>query len=230
MIDKAAFRSMSYGVYIISSQAGDKRAGCVVNTLVQVTSAPPQLSVAVNKENMTANVIAESGRFNAVVLSETATMELIGTFGFKSSADIDKFADCSFAVDAAGVPYVNEQCVARFSARVVNQIDAGTHIIFIGEVEEAETLRDDAPMTYAYYHQVKGGKTPPKASSFSSDALAKDGAREERRAEASAAQAKSRTSWVCTICGHVEYADELPDDYVCPLCGMGKEFFEKVEA
>lgn len=93
-------------------------------------------------------------------------MELIGTFGFRSSKDLDKFATCETAFDASGMPYVAEQACARFSARVVQEVDLGTHVLFVGEVEEAERLCAEAPMTYAYYHQVKGGKTPPKASSY----------------------------------------------------------------
>lgn len=219
MFDKKAFRSLSYGLYIVSAQVDDKRAGCVVNTFAQVTSNPPQVSVAVNKENATADVIQKAGRFAAVVLSQDAPMELIGAFGFKTSAELDKFAECESGVDEAGMPYVAEHAVARFSARVVNQVDVGTHILFIGEVDEAEVLDGAEPMTYAYYHQVKGGKTPPKASSYTAQE-ASDAADDDKP--------KGRVAWRCTLCGHIEYVDELPDDFKCPVCGVGKELFEKI--
>lgn len=221
MFDKKAFRSLSYGLYIVCSQAGGLRAGCVVNTFAQVTSTPAQVSVAVNKENATAGAIAEAGRFTASVLAQDTPMELIGTFGFKTSTETDKFAACRFELDEAGIPYVVEHAVARFSARVVEQVDLGTHMLFIGEVEEAEPLAAGEPMTYAYYHQVKGGKTPPKASSYTVEQAADDEAGADGKA-------KGRIAWRCTICGHIEYVDELPDDFRCPVCGVGKELFEKI--
>ena len=228
MIDKQAFRGLSYGLYIIGAQSGDQRGGCVVNTLCQVTSSPAQVSVAINKENVTSRLVAESGRFTAVILDEDTPMDLIGTFGFRTSAEIDKFAEHPFAADAAGVPYVTEHTVSRFSAKVVQTIDVGTHLMFIGEVEEAESTGFGAPMTYAYYHQVKGGKTPPKASSFEGDATV--AVKEEEAAPATEASGV-RTAWRCTICGHIEYVDgpELPADFKCPLCGMGRELFEQGE-
>ena len=234
-IDTAAFRSMSYGLYVLSTKQGGKLAGCIVNTFLQVTSKPARVSVAVNKENHTVGAILEAGRFEATVLSESASMELIGRFGFKSSADIDKFADTPHAFDPAGIPYVTESAVAHVGARVIDSIDVGTHYLIIGEVESAEVLSAEPPMTYAYYHQVKGGKTPPKASSF----IPKDDvpAAAEEPATAPAAEepatapepAKPRIGWRCRICGYVVEMDELPDDYKCPMCGMGRDMFERIE-
>lgn len=220
MIDNTAFHSLSYGLYVVGANKGDRRFGCVANTFQQVTSSPLQVSVALNKENATAGAVQESGRFTASCLSQDATMELIGTFGFHTSTDLDKFAACGAGVDAAGLPYLAEQSVARFSARVVQTVDVGTHLVFIGEVEEAEKTCPGEPMTYAYYHQVKGGKTPPKASSYLPEEPA------DAPVDASGAQLKH--AWRCTVCGHMEYVDELPDDFVCPVCGVGKDMFEKV--
>ena len=162
MIDRKAFRSLSSGLYLITAKAGDMRCGCVVNTLVQVASEPATLSVSLNKENATTAAILESGRFAATVLAEDAPMELIGTFGFHTSADTDKFAACASAVDGAEVPYVTEHGLARFSVSVTETIDVGSHYLFVGVVEEAEVLSAGDPLTYAYYHAVKGGKTPPR--------------------------------------------------------------------
>lgn len=234
MIDKKAFHALSYGLYIISSEADGQAAGCVANTFQQVTSAPLQVSVALNKENVTTGVIQKSGRLAAVCLAETATMELIGTFGFRSSADEDKFASFKTEHDEAGVPYVAEQAVARFSAHVVQEVDLGTHIMFIAEVDEAEAFGGD-PMTYAYYHAVKGGKTPPKASSYLGPDDKESSSSSDAKAEAPDAAGSDapapgmRFAWRCTICGHIEYVDELPDDFECPICGMGKDMFERIE-
>lgn len=234
MIDKAAFRGLTCGLYIVSTKGAGGATGCVVNTLQQVTSSPAQVSVALHKENATTAAIQASGRFAATCLSEEAAMELIGTFGFHCSNDLDKFAGFRVAVDGAGVPYVAEQCVARFSAHVVQEVDLGTHVLFIGQVEEAEVVGEGQPMSYAYYHQAKGGKTPPKASSYQPDEplaapAAGVGAGSGDSAAADATEAKPKYAWRCVVCGHIEYADELPDDFSCPLCMVGKEMFERVE-
>ena len=224
MFDKKAFHSLSYGMYVIGTRFDNKDYGCVANTFAQVTSSPLQVSVALNKENATTAAVRQAGRFTASCLSEQADMQLIGTFGFHTSTELDKFAQHASARDEAGLPYVAEQCCAWFSAKVVSELDLGTHVLFVGEVEECATVADAAaPMTYAFYHQVKGGKTPPKASSYLG---------EEQPAVAPAESSVSeqpKVAWRCTICGHMEYVDELPDDFVCPVCGVGKEFFERVE-
>ena len=224
MFDKKAFHSLSYGMYVIGTRFDNKDYGCVANTFAQVTSSPLQVSVALNKENATTEAVRQAGRFTASCLSEQADLQLIGTFGFHTSTELDKFAQHASARDESGLPYVAEQCCAWFSAKVVSELDLGTHVLFVGEVEECAKVADAAaPMTYAFYHQVKGGKTPPKASSYLG---------EEQPAAAPAESNVAvlpKIAWRCTICGHMEYVDELPDDFVCPVCGVGKEFFERVE-
>lgn len=223
MIDTNAFRSISYGLYLISSHTDEGSAGCTVNTFAQVTSNPLQVSVAVNKENHTASVIREAGMYTAVSLAKSASMDLIGKFGFFCSRDVDKFAPFATKRDGFGLPYVSEQAVARFTVKVSDSIDLGTHILFIGTVVECEVLSDEEPMTYAYYHAVKGGKTPPKASSY----LAEDDGEGAAGADTEA-EAQPRIAWRCTVCGHIEEVDELPDDFECPVCGVGKEMFERI--
>lgn len=229
MIDQTAFFSLSYGLYIVGATDGERRAACVANTFQQVTSSPLQVSVALNKENATTDVILDSGRFTVSCLAQDATMELIGTFGFRCSTDLDKFASCETGVDAAGVPFVAEQCVARFSVRVVQAANLGTHILYIGEVEEAEKLCAGDPMTYAYYHLVKGGKTPPKASSYLPDAPDAAPAAAAAAGEGDAEAPKPKYAWRCKVCGHIEYGDELPDDFTCPVCSVGPDMFERIE-
>ncbi len=225
MIDTKAFRSLSYGLYIVTAKAGETQAGCVVNTFAQVTSEPPQASIAINKENFTCGTILEAGQFEVSVLAQDAPMELIGRFGFHTSADTDKFADTQTAVDEAGIPYVAEHAVAHFRVKVVQTLDLGTHMFIMGEVEESSILSQEDPMTYAYYHQVKGGKTPPKAPSYEAPEKPAGSAAPEDRDDGSA----PRYAWRCTVCGHIEYVDELPDDFTCPICGVGKEMFERIE-
>ncbi len=245
MVDTKAFRSLSYGLYIVTAQSESGRAGCVVNTFQQVTSTPPQVSVAINKENRTTDVLFEAGMFEVSVLAESAPMELIGRFGFHSSADTDKYTDTVMAEDGHGVSFVAEHAVAHFCVKVKATLGLGTHMYVMGEVVESEVLAPEPPMTYAYYHVVKGGKTPPKASSFEApeahgEAPASKGGEEPAadQGEGAAASGESAAAsgapkaWRCTICGHIEYGypNGLPEDFKCPICGMGREFFEPVEA
>ena len=207
MLDLKAFQKITYGVYLVSSRCGDISSGCVVNTLTQVTTSPAQVTIAINKQNYTTEIIRKSGRFTAVVLSQSAMMELIGRFGFHCSRDTEKFESFRTRVDESGVPFVCEQASARFSCKVVSSMDAGTHIIFLGEVEAAEVLDSTGPMSYAYYHQIKHGVTPPRASVYQPE------------------PAKGNR---CRICGDVLDSDTVPDDFVCPICGRGKEHLEKI--
>ncbi len=228
MIDRKAFRSLSSGLYLITAREGERRCGCVVNTLVQVASEPPTLAVSLNKENATTAAILASGRFAATVLAQDAPMELIGTFGFHT-ADTDKFAACTTAADGAEIPYVTEHALARFSVFVTETIDVGSHYLFVGTVEESEVLGAGEALTYAYYHAVKGGKTPPKAATYNGgDEVPATPATGEG---AAGAEAGKRVAWRCMLCGYVEegYPDGLPADYRCPICGAGPDMFERVE-
>lgn len=299
-MDTKAFRSLSYGMYIIASGDAQGRSGCLVNTFAQVTGNPPRATVAVNKENATADVIRRVESYTASVLGKSAPMPLIGRFGFRSSVDYDKFFETVYAVDSAGMPTVTDHAVACFEVRVTETIDVGSHWLFIGDVVDAHVLgSDDTPMTYAYYHQVKGGKTPPKASSYiaedvrpapgvdsaaeaatssSSEAIATETVETEPRATGnkseisyavvsletdeasdadngsesaaqndtahdasedaaaapgttdSASPTSGTTTWRCLLCGYTVTidGDELPADFACPMCGAGREMFERV--
>ena len=167
-MDKTAFFTMTSGLYVVSAAAGDHKAGCVVNTAVQVTSSPARISVAVNKENFTAGVIADAGAFAVTVIDQTADMIYIGNFGFRTSANFDKFERYEERQTALGMPYVPEHATALFSCRLVKTIDVGTHLLFVGEVEDAQKLSDETPLTYDYYHKVLKGKTPPRHPRISS--------------------------------------------------------------
>lgn len=207
MNEKALF-ALSYGLYVISSEFEGKTAGCVANTLHQVTSSPIQVSITLNKNNVTEQYMENSGKFNAVVLTQNVSMDTIKTFGFQSSKDIDKYALVSHEVDGLGIPYMNEHVAARLTCNIVGKLDVGSHVTFIGEVVEAEVMSDEEVMTYAYYHKVKNGATPKNASSY------------QEKAE--------KHGWRCTICGYIYEGEELPEDYVCPLCGAPAAVFEKI--
>ena len=165
-MDMTAFFKMSYGLYVVSAQADGERAGCLINTAVQVTAEPPRISVAVNKENVTAGVIARAGAFTVTVVDKTADMPYIGNFGFRTSDGYDKFEKYGCEISSVGSPYAPEHVCAVFACRLVDTVDVGTHFLFIGEVVDAERLSEEEPLTYSYYHSVLKGKTPPKASSY----------------------------------------------------------------
>lgn len=228
MIDRSAFHKLSSGLYIVCTESEDKFYGCVINTLLQLTSKPFQVSIALNKENATTQAVQKSGRFSASVVDESMDLETIGLFGFRSSHDIDKFAGSEYSIAAGSMPYIERHCCAWFACKVVDSVDVGTHIVFIGEVEESATLGDTHPMTYEFYHSVKGGKTPPKASAYTGEP---DSAAAVSGSDVSegAADAKPRYGWRCRVCGFIVEMDELPDNYLCPVCGAGKDMFERIE-
>ena len=224
-MDRKAFFTMTCGLYVVSAEAEGRRAGCVVNTAVQVTSAPPQISVAVNKDNATAGVIAKAGAFAVTVIDKTADMSFIGDFGFHSSDSYDKFAGHEVHRTALDAPFTPEHAAAVFSCWLTRTVDVGTHWLFIGEVVDAERLSDAEPITYDYYHKVLKGKTPPKASSYVAEEP-----KEELAMETT--QEKETFKFVCTVCGYEVEVDtpELPEDFVCPVCGVGPDQFERAEA
>ena len=165
-IDSTAMFSMSYGLYVVSAEADGQKSGCVINTAVQVTSQPIRMTVAVHKDNVTAGVIKAAGAFTVTAIDQTADMPYIGNFGFRTSANYDKFEKYETAVSEVGSPYCPEHACAVYAAKLIDTVDVGTHYLFVGEVVQAEKLSAEPPLTYAYYHGTLKGKTPPKASSY----------------------------------------------------------------
>ena len=165
-MDLTAFFKMSYGLYVVSAADGDDRAACLINTATQVTAEPVRLTVAVNKDNVTAGVIERAGAFTVTVVDKTADMPYIGNFGFRTSASFDKFQAYGCETSAVGSPYSPQHVCAVISCKLIDKVDVGTHYIFVGEVADAEKIGSEEPMTYSYYHSVLKGKTPPKASSY----------------------------------------------------------------
>lgn len=222
---------ISYGLYVVSSKKGDKFNGQIANTVFQITSEPATIAVSINKQNLTHEFIEDSGVFTASILSTEAPMTLIGQFGFKSGRDIDKFAGVNYKVGVTGAPMVLDYSIGCLEAKVTQGLDCGTHTIFVGQVEDAEMLANGEPMTYAYYHQIKGGKAPKTAPTY-----IKEEAKEPEKV------VKNMDKYECGVCGYVydpEVGDpdsgvepgtpfeELPDDWVCPVCGAGKDQFSK---
>lgn len=165
-MDLTAFFTMSYGLYVVSSEADGLKAGCIINTATQVTAEPPRMMVAVHKDNVTADVIAKAGKFAVTAIDKTADMPYIGNFGFRSSNTFDKFEKYGEERTGNGCPYSPQHICAVFSCDLIETVDVGTHYLFIGDVVEAERVSEEEPLTYSYYHSTLKGKTPPKASSY----------------------------------------------------------------
>ena len=204
-VDPTAFQKLSYGLFVLSAKADSKDNGCIINTAAQLTSSPNRINIAVNKANYTHDMILNTGIFNISVLAEDTSFDTFKRFGFASGKDTDKFADFenSVARSANGLLYVTEGTNAFMSAKVVDSYDYGTHTLFIAEITEAEVLREEPSVTYAYYFEHIKPKPQPKIE-------------------------EKKHGYVCKICGYVYEGDSLPDDFICPLCKHGVDDFEKI--
>lgn len=231
-MNNSAFYKLSYGLYVITSGKEGRFNGQIANTVFQVTSAPPTVAVSINKLNFTHEHIVASRRFAVSILEEATPMTLIGRFGFKCGRDINKFEGVRVRTGKTGIPVVTDHTVAFIEAEVVGEMDCGTHTIFLGRVVECDVLDTAAePMTYAYFHKVKGGRAPKNAPTYQEQETPKPAAAPEKAAR-----------YTCTICGYIydpETGDpkgnvaagtrfeDLPATWVCPVCGAEKDKFAK---
>lgn len=204
-LDPTALFTLSYGLYVLTAREGDRDLGCIVNTVTQLTENPTRIAVSVNKQNFTNEVIQRTGVFNVSVLTEAAPMDLFRHFGFQSGRDVDKFAGRTDPVSENGLRYISGPANALISGKVEQAIDCGTHMLYIALVTEARKLSDAPSMTYAYYFANVKPRPQPKP-----------------------AQEKPRRGFVCRICGYFYEGDELPPDFICPLCKHGAADFEPV--
>ena len=225
-----AMHKISYGMYIVSSVKSGQFNGQIANTAFQTTSEPAMIAVCLNKQNLTHEFVQSSKVFAVSVLSTSTPIEFIGRFGFKSGRDTPKFDGVNHRSGGTGAPIVLDHTIAFVEAEVVDTMDAGTHTVFLGKVVDADVLDPEAePMTYTYYHAVKGGKSPKTAPTY---------IREEPKK-----QAKAGDKWECTVCGYVydpavgdpdggikpgTAFEDIPDDWVCPVCGAAKSEFKKL--
>ncbi|MCK4466180.1 MAG: flavin reductase [Bacteroidales bacterium] len=157
---------LSYGMYVVNSKKEDAFNGQIANTVFQVTAEPPQISVCINKENLTHQFIQKSRVFTVSILERDVPMEFIGRFGFKSGKEVEKFTGIDYKLGITGAPVVIQNCLGYLECEVTNNMDVGTHTVFIGKVAEAEVLKNGEPMTYAYYHKIKGGRAPKTAPTY----------------------------------------------------------------
>jgi flavin reductase (DIM6/NTAB) family NADH-FMN oxidoreductase RutF len=167
MLDLESLFKLNYPMCIICSKKGDRFSGCIVNAVFQIVPEPPMVTVSLNKESLTHEYITDSGFFTVSILAEGTSLDFIGRFGFKSSRDIDKFEQVEYKTGQNGAPIVFDNVVSFLEAKVVETIDVETHTLFIGKITACETLDDSKiPMTYTYYRDVKGGRTPRTAATY----------------------------------------------------------------
>ena len=204
-MDNKAMHKLSYGLFVVTAKEGAKDNGCITNTVMQVTTTPNRITVAVNKDNYTHDMIMNTEVFNVSVLSEEATFDVFKHFGFQSGRTVDKFADFTdYARAENGVTYVTKGVNAMISAKVLYAINLDTHTLFVAEVTDAMTLSDAPSATYAYYH----AHIKPKPAAKTAPA--------------------TKSVWRCKICGYEVEAEELAADFVCPICKHPREDFEKI--
>ncbi len=197
-----ALFDLTYGLYMLSAKCDGKDNGCIINTAMQIANNPTQIMVSVSRSNYTHYMIDETREFNLSVITREADFELFKRFGLQSGREVDKFSDFpKVARSKNGLLYLTESSNAFLSVKVTKTVPLSTHTLFIGELKDAEVLSDAASCTYAFYH---------------SDIKPKPGT------------AEKKTGWKCNICGYVYEGEELPADYVCPLCKHGPEDFTKL--
>ena len=194
--------NLTCGLYMLASRSGSSRSGCIINTVMQVTSKPLRITVTVNKANYTHDLIAQSGVFTVSLLDQSAPFGLFQHFGFQSGRDTDKFQNLSVKEDSNGVPYLTWASCGYLSCKVVSSMDLGTHTQFLADVVECDVLPGEAPVSYAYYQEHIKPKPQPQSTV---------------------------KGWRCTICGYIYEGETLPEDFICPLCKHGVEAFEKIE-
>lgn len=165
-LNREVFNHLSYGLYIVTSVQESRFNGQIVNTVLQVTSDPPRVAVVINKNNLTHQFISTSRVFGASVLDTSAPMTFIGLFGFKSGRNVDKLSQVKFVEGATGTPLVTQHCLGILEARVIDEVDVGTHTLFVGDVVSGEILGSGEPLTYLYYHTTLKGKSPKTAPSY----------------------------------------------------------------
>lgn len=234
-MDPRVFHKVSYGLYIVGTTKDGAYNGQIANTVFQISADPATVAISINKLNLTNEFIKASKVFSVSILPKSTPLSVIGHFGFKSGRDIDKYQSVSFKKGVTGAPVMLENTIGYLEAEVVGSIETETHTVFIGKVVEGEILSQEDPMTYAYYHQVKNGAEPPTAPTYIKEEDKNNNKPEEKK------EAGSMKKYVCSICGYVYNPadgdpdsgiapgtafEDIPSDWVCPICGVGKDMFK----
>ena len=205
-MDIKAMHKLSYGLFVLTAREADKDNGCIINTAIQAALSPNQLSICVSKANYTHDIIKKTGEFTVSVLSQNAGFDLFKHFGFQSGRELNKFENFSKCKRGAnGIYYITEGTNAYISVKVTKTNDLGSHTMFIGEISDMEVLSEAPSVTYDYY--LNNIKPKPQAVGTTP---------------------AGQTVWRCIICGYEYVGEELPEDFICPLCKHPASDFEKI--
>lgn len=207
-MDNKVLRNLSYGMYIIGAK-DENCVGCIANTVVQITSEPKTIAVSLNHNNYTNEIIKKTKKFSVSILTDKTNPEIIGTFGYKTSKEVNKYENIDTS-DLEGLPVLTNSC-GNMVCKLINTVETSTHTIFIGEVIAMNNYKEENPMTYKYYHEVLKLKSPKNAPTYVEE---KDNTK--------------KTVWKCSICGYEVEMDNLPDDFVCPICKQPVTAFKKM--
>ena len=198
-----ALFKLSYGLFVLTAKDGKKDNGCIINTVTQITNTPNRISIAVNKQNLTHDMILKTGMFNVSVLTTEVSFDIFKYYGFQSGRDVDKFAGEGIPRSQNGLTYLMGCTNAYISGKVIETYDYGTHTLFVADVTEAKVLSNVPSVTYAFYFDHIKPKPPVAAA--------------------------KQKGWICKICGYVYEGEDIPADFICPLCKHGVADFEKIK-
>ncbi|MDY3618668.1 flavin reductase family protein [Agathobaculum sp.] len=202
-----ALKKLNYSLTLASTAAEGKNFGCIVNSLHQVTSSSPQkFSLSLHNDSATCAAIKKSSVLAVTLLGKDCPKEIVNEFGYKSGRAVDKFASFPFETDAQGCPFLKKDMVARLAFKVLEQVAVGTHTLFICELADAELLDEGDCLTVKEY-ETRGADVPPAAPVYH--------------------ELDANAGWKCTVCGYVRLSDEIPDDYICPICRAPRSKFVK---
>jgi flavin reductase (DIM6/NTAB) family NADH-FMN oxidoreductase RutF/rubredoxin len=232
-----AYYKMTYGIYLVSSKAGEQMSGYIANTVFQVTASPPKIAISCHKKNISAATIDQSGFFAVSILDKETDAGLIGLFGYQTGNEDTKFDRIKYKLGVTGTPIILTHAIASFECKVTDKFDIGTHILFIGEVVEDNLLHpENEPLTYDFFRNNLKLSAPERAPTFIDKNKNMTNQREPREVKTKTTSNK----YICTICAYIydqDTGDEtqgispgtlfesLPDDWVCPVCSAAKSMF-----
>lgn len=231
-----AYFRITYGLYIVSTAEGKKLNGYISNTVFQVTAEPARFAISCSKNNFTAGMIRLSGVFSISALADDVRADIISTFGYKSGKEADKFEGYNFKTGKTGAPILLDDCLAWFECKVVQTIDVGSHLLFIGDVIDGDLLNAAGrPLTYANYRETRKGKAPKNAPTYIDP--------EKLNKQTPDTKPELSVKYECTVCGHIydpaegdpdsgiapgTRFEDIPDEWCCPVCGAEKADFIKI--
>jgi len=235
-MDIQSFFKITYGLYIISSHDGDQLNGHISNTVFQVSAEPARFAIATHKDNLTTDYIKKSKVFSISVLQQDCDLGFLGPWGFNSGREVNKFENVQYKTGTSGAPIVLDKCIAYIDCEVQDVIDTGSHIMFIGLAVEAEVIDPKSPpLTYGYYRDVIKGLSPENAPTYTD---------KSKLAQLEVKKESELKKFQCVVCGYIydpaegdptknippgTAFEDLPDDYTCPICGVGKSEFNSLD-